>query len=162
MPRLAGFAAVNDEQANRPAEPVGETVEAQESRLANQYQRALLHQQNGEVKAAEVQIVKRAEGLVWGFGKRRTPDPFCVQADFRQLLFDEPAVEASAGSSAFLRQLRHLVLRNLGGLLVETDDTAEEALRLYVEALEIDADDVVLWHRAGTLVGFDLSGGLTN
>lgn len=64
MPRLAGFAAVNDEQANRPAEPVGETVEAQESRLANQYQRALLHVQNRELKAAEVQIVKRAEGLV--------------------------------------------------------------------------------------------------
>lgn len=83
-----------------------------------------------------------------------------MQADFRQLLFDEPAVKASAGSSAFLRQLRHLVLRNLGGLLVETDETADEALRLYVEALEIDPDDVVLWHRAGTLVSFDISKGL--
>ncbi|KAK9866909.1 hypothetical protein WJX84_006779 [Apatococcus fuscideae] len=124
MVRLAGFAAVNDEQARRPAEPVGETVEAQESRLANQYQRALLHEQKGEARAAE--------------------------ADLRQLLYDEPAVKAS-GSSAFLRQLRHLVLRNLGGLLVQSDDTAEEALRMYVEALEVDPDDVVLWHRAGTL-----------
>ena len=54
MVRLAGFAAINDEQASRPAEPVGETVEAQESRLANQYQRALLHVQQGEARAAEV------------------------------------------------------------------------------------------------------------
>ena len=54
MVRLAGFAAVNDEQTSRPAEPVGETVEAQESRLANQYQRALLHVQQGEATAAEV------------------------------------------------------------------------------------------------------------
>ena len=73
-----------------------------------------------------------------------------LQADLRELLYEEPALKLC--SSAFSWQLRHLALRNLGGLLVDTEDEAEQALGLYVEALEIDPNDIVLWHRAGTLV----------
>ena len=75
-----------------------------------------------------------------------------LQAEFGKLLYEEPAVTACSGCSVFGRQLRHLVLRNLGDLLAESDATAEGALRMYVEALDIDPEDIVLWHRAGTLV----------
>ena len=54
MVRLARFAAANDAGIELSAEPVGETVEAQESRLALQYQRALERMQAGETSLAEV------------------------------------------------------------------------------------------------------------
>ncbi len=59
MVRLARFAAANDAGHQQPAEPAGETAEAQESRLAIQYQRALEYQQKGKASLAEVNAGQR-------------------------------------------------------------------------------------------------------
>lgn len=48
--------------------------------------------------------------------------------------------------------MRFLTLKNLAALLAGSDVTAPRALRLYAAALQLDAGDVVLWHRMGTLV----------
>lgn len=150
MVRLARFAAANDAGTELSAEPVGETVEAQESRLALQYQRALEREEAGEKHLAEVEHWMTPPVVIRSLSTLLTAPGAVLQADLRELLCEEPAVKLC--SSSFSRQLRHLALRNLGGLLVQRDETAEEALRLFVEALEVDPDDIVLWHRAGTLV----------
>lgn len=72
------------------------------------------------------------------------------QAAFRALL-DKPIVSDAVGGQ--LQRVRFLVLRNLAGLLAEQGGfEAEEALRLYLEAIQVDGTDAVLWHRFGTLV----------
>lgn len=100
MVRLAGFAAVNDQQANRPAEPVGETVEAQESRLANQYQRALEHVQTRELKAAEVKILEGGRpGL--GFKEATLPRLFVSAGGLKAAAFRRASCERLCGIVSF-------------------------------------------------------------
>lgn len=49
-------------------------------------------------------------------------------------------------------QVRFLVLKNLAAVLAEEPGSAEEALRLYGDAAQLDGGDIVLWNRMGTLV----------
>lgn len=58
----------------------------------------------------------------------------------------------SGGRPGLSTQMRFLTLKNLAALLAGSDVTAPRALRLYAAALQLDAGDVVLWHRMGTLV----------
>ena len=44
------------------------------------------------------------------------------------------------------------MLKNLAAVLAEEAGSAAEALRLYGEAVQLDAGDIVLWNRMGTLV----------
>jgi hypothetical protein len=71
-----------------------------------------------------------------------------------EVLLGDPllAVPRSGGRPALAAQVRFLVLKNLAALLAGRDATARRAVALYVEALQLDAGDVVLWHRTGTLV----------
>lgn len=45
-----------------------------------------------------------------------------------------------------------MVLKNLAAVLAAEEGTAAQALGLYGEAAMLDAGDIVLWNRMGTLV----------
>ena len=76
-----------------------------------------------------------------------------AQAAFEALL-QEPllAVPSKPGRPTLPMQVRFLALKNLAALLAAVDATAPRALKLYAEALRLDAGDTVLWHRMGVLV----------
>ena len=76
-----------------------------------------------------------------------------MQAAFEALL-QEPLLAApcKVGRPTLPAQVRFLALKNLAALLAPDDATAPRALQLYVEALRLDAGDVVLWHHTGVLV----------
>ncbi|KAK9806174.1 hypothetical protein WJX72_004313 [[Myrmecia] bisecta] len=132
MVRRGGFAAINETERDDDGSTgvTGETVEAQEARLAATYEQALSELQAGNKQAAQALL----EGLLL--------EPL-VQAA-------EPGSEV-VSSSALGQHLRFLVLKNLAGLLAEADETAEAGLQLYGEALSLDQGDVVLWKRMGIL-----------
>ena len=60
-------------------------------------------------------------------------------------------------TSMAMQRLLFLVLKNLADLLACADSTAERALALYAEALQLDREDIVLWNRCGTLVRLHIS-----
>ena len=74
---------------------------------------------------------------------------------FEQLLA-EPALQINssghATNFALAAQVRFLILKNLATTLATEDSSSEQALRLYIQAAELDSTDTVLWHRMGTLV----------
>lgn len=74
------------------------------------------------------------------------------QASLTAILAD-PLVEAAA--SPQLGRIKFLSLKNLGGLQAAAGPgrDAPGALGCYVAACELEAGDVVLWNRLGTLVG---------
>ena len=82
-----------------------------------------------------------------------------LQALLKQLLSEAalqtPTIQ-TATPLANAVQIRFLILKNLAANLSNEDSTCEEALRLYVEATELDSTDVVLWHRMGALVGWSV------
>ncbi|KAK9841857.1 hypothetical protein WJX81_007591 [Elliptochloris bilobata] len=121
------FAAINEGGADSvQLAPTGETIEAAEARIAASYENALQLLQAQDTGAAKAAL---------------------------DALLKEPllATPAKGGWPALPAQVRFLALKNLAALLAVDDATAPRALRLYAEALRLDAGDVVLWHRLGTL-----------
>ncbi|KHN18137.1 Calcineurin-binding protein cabin-1 [Glycine soja] len=58
----------------------------------------------------------------------------------------------SSASDGHLLQLRFLALKNLATVFLQQDSTHyENALRCYLQAVEIDSKDSVVWNRLGTL-----------
>ncbi len=54
MVRLAGFSAVNQERTQDERLAAQETLEAQEARIVNEYDRAMRHLRSENIQAAEV------------------------------------------------------------------------------------------------------------
>lgn len=78
-----------------------------------------------------------------------------LQAAFENLLECELLVAATNPRSKpteTIQQVRFLVLKNQAEMLADADDTAQDALQLYLVALDQTRNDPVLWHHAGSLV----------
>lgn len=78
-----------------------------------------------------------------------------VQNILNDLLEEDSVHDAADPSNRpthSMQYIRHLILRNKADILAKADQTAEEALRLYKEALGIDDKDPNLLSKMGTLV----------
>ncbi|CAI7797810.1 unnamed protein product, partial [Closterium sp. NIES-53] len=63
-----------------------------------------------------------------------------------------PSQAEAGGGLTEMRHLQFLVWKNLGDVYAKLgSDYNESALRAYVTATEIDGQDVVLWHRLGSM-----------
>ncbi|GAQ80329.1 hypothetical protein KFL_000510300 [Klebsormidium nitens] len=127
---MFSIASINDEQGQTPQQQLGPTKEAQEFRLAQMYQDALVHMQKGQKNEARP----------------------LFEAILRDRLYAQGEAHAPLESNTLL-QLRFLSLKNLAGLHAASPSRADklEGLRCYFQAAAIDDKDVVVWHRAGAL-----------
>ncbi|KAJ0982834.1 hypothetical protein J5N97_011089 [Dioscorea zingiberensis] len=126
---MFSIAAINDTDSGAPWEPLAPTKEAQEFHLTQTYHEGLLKLQAKDyAKAREL-----LETVL------KDPQISSVQ------------VHSSASDSHML-QLRFLTLKNLATVFLEQGSNQyENALRCYLQAAEIDANDSVVWNQLGTL-----------
>eukprot|EP00850_Spirogloea_muscicola_P007754 SM000040S14766 [mRNA] locus=s40:259386:270204:+ [translate_table: standard] len=127
------IAAINDEGASERWQPLGPTKEAQESRLRLIYREALDHMREGR--------------------------PAAAQECFKSILSDpltQSAQTKKGGTLSPMLHLRFLACKNLADLLAPADlggagCTTSAAVEWYLQAVAIDAGDVVTWHHLGRL-----------
>eukprot|EP00897_Mesotaenium_endlicherianum_P006992 jgi/Mesen1/6320/ME000326S05460 len=132
---MFSISAINDDDTRSQLEPLGPTKEAQEAKLMQKYQDALLHIHRKEHDVARTLL----EAILHGTATASTPEQ---EAEGRQ----------PHNSSSSMLQLRYLSLKNLGELLAKLDRChASDAIRYYLQAAAMDDRDVVLWHRLGVL-----------
>ncbi|CAM8919693.1 unnamed protein product [Rhodiola kirilowii] len=123
------IAAINDTDSQSQWEPLAPTKEAQEFHLSQTYHDGLVKLQAKEYKKAQELL----EAVL--------KDPLILrsQAD-------------SNDSDGHLSQLRFLALKNLATVFLEQGcDHYESALHCYLQAVEIDTKDSVVWNKLGTL-----------
>ncbi|XP_006651699.2 calcineurin-binding protein 1 [Oryza brachyantha] len=126
---MFSIAAINESDTGGKWEPLAPTKEAQESALSQKYHEGLLRlQEKNYVKACELleDVLK---------------DPLIsqIQAD-------------NVGSDQHLLQLRFLTLKNLASVFLQQGpEFYDSALRCYLQAVELDANDSVVWNHLGTL-----------
>lgn len=126
---MFSIAAINDTESKSKWEPLAPTKEAQEFRLTQTYQEALLHLQAGEYLKAQ----NLFEAII--------QDPLVASAE----------LEHNA-SSGHMLQLRFLALKNLGNVFAQQGRMYyEKAVQFYLQAVDIDEKDVVVWNQLGTL-----------
>ncbi|KAH1124905.1 hypothetical protein GYH30_014513 [Glycine max] len=126
---MFSIAAINDTDSKCQWEPLAPTKEAQEFHLSQTYHEGLLKLQTKEYEMARELL----ESVL--------KDPLIANAQ----------VDSSA-SDGHLLQLRFLALKNLATVFLQQDSTHyENALRCYLQAVEIDSKDSVVWNRLGTL-----------
>ncbi|XP_077210122.1 tetratricopeptide repeat (TPR)-like superfamily protein isoform X2 [Tasmannia lanceolata] len=123
------IAAINDTDSKGQWEPLAPTKEAQEFHLSQTYHEGLLQLQAKEyTKAREL-----LESVL--------KDPLILSAQ----------VDNNA-SDGHLLQLRFLSLKNLASVFLQQGPAHyESALNCYLQAVEIDAKDSVVWNQLGTL-----------
>ncbi|XP_073129413.1 calcineurin-binding protein 1-like isoform X1 [Henckelia pumila] len=126
---MFSFAAINDTDSRNEWQPLAPTKEAQEFRLSQLYHDGLLRLQAKDYeKAREL-----------------------LESVLQDPLLSNDQVENSA-SGGHLSQLRFLALKNLGMVFLQQGPTCyESALRCYLQAVDIDGKDSVLWNQLGTL-----------
>eukprot|EP00850_Spirogloea_muscicola_P013689 SM000094S24706 [mRNA] locus=s94:355328:365829:- [translate_table: standard] len=132
---MLSIAAINDEGASERWQPLGLTKEAQESRLMLIYREALDHMREGR--------------------------PAAAQECFKSILSDpltQSAQTKKGGALSPMLHLRFLACRNLADLLAcapadlgGVGCTTSAAVEWYLQAVAIDAGDVVTWHHLGRL-----------
>lgn len=126
---MFSIAAINDTESKSQWEPLAPTKEAQEFRLTQTYQEALLHLQAGEYLKAQNLL----EAII--------QDPLIASAE----------LEHNA-SNGHMLQLRFLALKNLANVFAQQGRVYyEKAVQCYLQAVEIDEKDVVVWNQLGTL-----------
>lgn len=126
---MFSIAAINDTDSKTQWEPLAPTKEAQEFHLSQTYHEGLLKLQAKEYDKARELL----ESVL--------KDPLIANAQ----------VDSSA-SDGHLLQLRFLALKNLAAVFLQQGSTHyENALHCYLEAVEIDSKDSVVWNRLGTL-----------
>ncbi|XP_028228288.1 calcineurin-binding protein 1-like isoform X1 [Glycine soja] len=126
---MFSIAAINDTDSKSQWEPLAPTKEAQEFHLSQTYHEGLLKLQAKEYEKARELL----ESVL--------KDPLIANAQ----------VDSSA-SDGHLLQLRFLALKNLAAVFLQQGSTHyENALRCYLQAVEIDSKDSVVWNRLGTL-----------
>ncbi|RDX73277.1 hypothetical protein CR513_47141, partial [Mucuna pruriens] len=136
LPFQFSIAAINDTDSKSQWEPLAPTKEAQarfflsfEFHLSQTYHEGLLKLQAKEYEKARELL----ESVL--------KDPLIANAQ----------VDSSA-SDAHLLQLRFLALKNLAAVFLQQGSMHyENALRCYLQAVEIDSKDSVVWNRLGTL-----------
>ncbi|PIA42882.1 hypothetical protein AQUCO_02000379v1 [Aquilegia coerulea] len=126
---MFSISAINDTDSKGQWEPLAPTKEAQEFHLSQTYHEGLLKLQAKEyAKAREL-----------------------LEAVLKDPLISSAQVESSA-SDGHLLQLRFLALKNLANIFLQQGSTHyESALNCYLQAVEIDGKDSVVWNQLGTL-----------
>ncbi|XP_043721210.1 calcineurin-binding protein 1 [Telopea speciosissima] len=123
------IAAINDTDSKNQWEPLAPTKEAQEFHLSKTYHEGLLKLQAKEYAQARELL----ESVL------KDPLISSAQAD-------------SSASDGHLLQLRFLTLKNLANVFVQQGPMHyENALHCYLQAVEIDTKDSVVWNQLGTL-----------
>lgn len=126
---MFAIAAINDTNSKEQWEPLAPTKEAQEFQLSQIYHEGLL-----KLQAKEYEKARELLEFV-------LKDP----------LISEAKVESSSSDNHLL-QLRFLALKNLANVFLQQGPAHyESALRCYLQAVEIDTKDSVIWNQLGTL-----------
>ncbi|WJX42066.1 hypothetical protein P8452_29339 [Trifolium repens] len=126
---MFSIAAINDTDSKCQWEPLAPTKEAQEFHLSQTYHEGLVKLQAKEYEKARELL----ESVL--------KDPLIANAQ----------VHRGAGDSHLL-QLRFLALKNLAAVFLQQGSTHyENALHCYLQAVEIDSKDSVVWNQLGTL-----------
>ncbi|KAL8113567.1 calcineurin-binding protein 1 [Apium graveolens] len=126
---MFSIAAINDTDAKSQWEPLAPTKEAQEFHLSQTYHEGLRKLQSKDYEKARELL----EEVL------KDPILSSVQDD----------VSATDGH---LLQLRFLALKNLATVFLQQGcNFHENALRCYLQAVEIDSKDSVVWNQLGTL-----------
>ncbi|XP_030530545.2 calcineurin-binding protein 1 isoform X2 [Rhodamnia argentea] len=126
---MFSIAAINDTDSKGQWEPLAPSKEAQEFHLSQTYHEGLLklHAKEYE-KACEL-----------------------LETVLKDPLISSAQVNAGA-SDGHLLQLRFLALKNLATVFLQQGSAYyERALQCYIQAVEIDAKDSVVWNQLGTL-----------
>ncbi|KAL8161071.1 hypothetical protein V2J09_012560, partial [Rumex salicifolius] len=134
-PELGGFVAmfsitaINDTTSKGEWEPLAPTKEAQEFYLTQTYHDGLLKLEANEYeKAREL-----------------------LETVLKDPLISNAQVDSATGDSHLL-QLRFLALKNLASVFLQQGSSHYEgALNCYLQAVEIDTKDSVIWNKLGTL-----------
>ncbi|KAJ6749243.1 CALCINEURIN-BINDING PROTEIN CABIN 1-RELATED [Salix purpurea] len=126
---MFSIAAINDTDSKEQWEPLAPTKEAQEFHLTQNYHDGLLQLQAKEYdKACEL-----------------------LESVLKDPLISNAQADSNA-SDGHLLQLRFLVLKNLATVFLQQGSSHyESALRCYLQAVEIDTKDSVVWNQLGTL-----------
>lgn len=126
---MFSIAAINDTDSRAQWEPLAPTKEAQEFHLSQTYHDALLK--------LEAKDYTRARELFEAVLK----DPIISNSQ-----------AANNASDGHLLQLRFLSLKNLATVFLQQGPIHyDNALQCYIQAVEIDANDSVVWNQLGTL-----------
>ncbi|CAM0875407.1 unnamed protein product [Alopecurus aequalis] len=126
---MFSIAAINESDTVGQWEPLAPTKEAQESALSHKYHEGLLKLQEKDYsKACEL-----------------------LEDVLKDPLISEIQVE-NIGSDQHLLQLRFLTLKNLASVFLQQGSKFHDnALRCYLQAVELDSNDSVVWNHLGTL-----------
>ncbi|XAR70823.1 hypothetical protein NMG60_11027828 [Bertholletia excelsa] len=126
---MFSIAAINDTDSRGQWEPLAPTKEAQEFHISQIYHEGLLKLQAKEYeKAREL-----------------------LESVLKDPLMSNARVDSN-GSDSHLLQLRFLALKNLATAFLQQGSAQyENALRCYLQAVEIDNKDSVVWNQLGTL-----------
>ncbi|XP_072951059.1 calcineurin-binding protein 1 isoform X2 [Typha angustifolia] len=126
---MFSIAAINDTEASGQWEPLAPTKEAQEFHLSQKYHEGLLKLQDKDyVKAREL-----------------------LEAVLKDPLISTAQVD-NVGTDHHLLQLRFLSLKNLANVFLQQGSIYyESALHCYLQAVELDTNDSVVWNKLGTL-----------
>lgn len=126
---MFSIAAINDTDSTGQWEPLAPTKEAQEFHLSQTYHDGLL-----KLHAKEYD---KAQEL--------------LESVLKDPLISNAQVDNGA-SDGHLLQLRFLALKNLATVFLQQGSSHHEsALHCYLQAVEIDTNDSVLWNQLGTL-----------
>ncbi|XVF35387.1 hypothetical protein REPUB_Repub18cG0141300 [Reevesia pubescens] len=126
---MFSIAAINDTDSRGQWEPLAPTKEAQESHLTQTYHDGLLKLQAKEYeKAREL-----------------------LESVLKDPLISNAQVDSNT-TDGHLLQLKFLALKNLASVFLQQGSSHyESALRCYLQAVEIDNKDSVVWNQLGTL-----------
>ncbi|KAL6637625.1 hypothetical protein ACP70R_025197 [Stipagrostis hirtigluma subsp. patula] len=126
---MFSIAAINESDSGGQWEPLAPTKEAQEFALSQKYHEGLLKlQQKDYAKARELLEDVLKDPLISN-----------IQVD-------------NIGSDQHLLQLRFLTLKNLASVFRQQGaEFHDNALKCYLQAVELDANDSVVWNHLGTL-----------
>ncbi|CAN1219117.1 Calcineurin-binding protein 1 [Linum perenne] len=127
---MFSIAAINDDTVSTHQwEPLAPTKEAQESHLTQTYHDGLLQLQAKQ------------------YDKARQ----LLESVLRDPLISDAHVDGNANDS-HMQQLRFLALKNLATVFLQQGSAHyESALQCYLQAVEIDTKDSVVWNQLGTL-----------
>ncbi|XP_034242546.1 calcineurin-binding protein cabin-1-like [Thrips palmi] len=126
MPRLRALNESSSDESEEDNEEK-ETIEAQEDRAFSLYKRALELRQRGSYSDAEELLIS------------------ILNDDFLANVSPE---ELSDGHARPAAALKYACLKNLGNVLV-LQNRAEDGLKCFIQAVELDNSDVTMWHQMG-------------
>ncbi|CAJ1973930.1 unnamed protein product [Sphenostylis stenocarpa] len=146
-PNMFSIAAINDIDSKSKWEPLAPTKEAQ----ARFFLSLFLFEHNENVKHEFHLSQTYHDGLLKLQAKEYEKARELLESVLKDPLIANAQVNSSA-SDGHLLQLRFLALKNLAAVFLKQGSTYyENALHCYLQAVEIDSKDSVVWNQLGTL-----------